>query len=108
MTRRQREYLEHVLTGAGRRKISELMGINNKTIDTHRWSAYHKLGIATDLELLKLAIEQGWCHVAPLADRNPGIYPGYLDIDDDGPPNESRGQRDFDLETPHPARRGAS
>lgn len=40
-------------------EMAELMGLSPKTVETHRAKAFHKLGVASPLELLHKAVVLG-------------------------------------------------
>lgn len=48
-----------MLMGMGRTEIASKLGLNPKTIDTHRGQAFKALGVANDVELMISALRAG-------------------------------------------------
>jgi len=53
---REMEVVVHSLHGMKPNEVAEVMSISPKTVSTHRSRIFEKLGIKTDIELVKLAI----------------------------------------------------
>lgn len=59
LTQRELEVALQLLEGNRNRQISDLMHISEKTVSTHRRSAFDKLGIDTTAELARMAMNHG-------------------------------------------------
>jgi PAS domain S-box-containing protein len=59
---REREVLEHVLTGRRSKEIAVLLNVSEKTICTHRSRAFRKLALRGERDLFRLAAELGLMH----------------------------------------------
>lgn len=59
LTQRELEVAMQLLDGNRNRQISDLMHISEKTVSTHRRSAFDKLGIDTTAELARMAMTHG-------------------------------------------------
>ena len=57
LTAREREVLADIAAGMTTQEISQHLGINIKTVDSHRRSMREKLGLATATELVRYAIQ---------------------------------------------------
>lgn len=60
LTAREREVIAHVAKGQRNRDIAQLLAISERMVKMHRHSAMHKLGVASIVELVKLADQLGW------------------------------------------------
>ncbi|QGG80344.1 response regulator [Litorivicinus lipolyticus] len=60
LTQREYQVLNYLMTGMRHREIAEQLFISHKTVSTYRQRAMDKLGLDTDLELAKFALQQGW------------------------------------------------
>ncbi|MEO5658486.1 MAG: response regulator transcription factor [Polaromonas sp.] len=60
LTSRERSILKLVAEGRTNRSTAEFLNVSPKTIEKHRASLMHKLGLRTATELVLLALEQGW------------------------------------------------
>ena len=56
LTRREREVVQQIAEGRINREIAETLLISIKTVETHRASAMHKLGLHTTADLVRYAI----------------------------------------------------
>ena len=59
---REREVLEHVLTGRRSKEIATLLNVSEKTVCTHRSRAFRKLALRGERDLFRLAAELGLMH----------------------------------------------
>lgn len=59
LTGREREVLQLIAEGYSNTKVSELMGISVKTVETHRSNIMKKLGVHDVTGLVKYAIKRG-------------------------------------------------
>jgi DNA-binding NarL/FixJ family response regulator len=60
LTPRERSIVKLVAEGHTNRSTAEFLNVSPKTVEKHRSSLMHKLGIKTATELVILALEQGW------------------------------------------------
>jgi DNA-binding NarL/FixJ family response regulator len=56
LTGREREVVQLIAEGQSSKKVSETLAISLKTVETHRASAMHKLGLSTTAALVRYAI----------------------------------------------------
>jgi DNA-binding NarL/FixJ family response regulator len=59
LTDREREMLKLVVEGYKTRQIAEMLAITPKTVEAHKTSLMKKLGIHSNLELVKYALRRG-------------------------------------------------
>jgi DNA-binding NarL/FixJ family response regulator len=59
LTKREFEVLHYLAEGLTNREIASELGVNIKTIDTHRSNVLKKLGLRNNAELTRLAIARG-------------------------------------------------
>jgi FixJ family two-component response regulator len=59
LTRREREVLEHVVTGQLNKQIAADLGTVEKTIKVHRARVMEKMGVSSLAELVRLAVQFG-------------------------------------------------
>lgn len=59
LTRRERQVLKLIVEGRRTRDIAGLLGLSERTVEKHRASLGHKLGISTPAEMAALAIRHG-------------------------------------------------
>ncbi len=59
LTSREREVLHIVAQGRTNAEIAKLLNISPRTVEIHRAKMMHKLGIRTQTELLRYALERG-------------------------------------------------
>lgn len=59
LSEREKEVLEHVLTGRRSKEIAVLLNVSEKTIFTHRSRAFRKLALRGERDLFRLAAELG-------------------------------------------------
>jgi two-component system response regulator NreC len=64
LTDREREVLVLVAEGRSTREIAEALSVSTKTVDTHRATIAHKLGLHSQVELIKYAIREGLIEVS--------------------------------------------
>jgi PAS domain S-box-containing protein len=62
LSEREKEVLEHVLTGRRSKEIAVLLNVSEKTICTHRSRAFRKLALRGERDLFRLAAELGLMH----------------------------------------------
>lgn len=60
LTSRERAIVKLVAEGRTNRSAAEFLNVSPKTIEKHRASLMHKLGLRNATELVLLALEQGW------------------------------------------------
>jgi DNA-binding CsgD family transcriptional regulator len=60
LSRRELEVLAHILHGKTTQEIGPLLCISPKTAETHRTHMNKKLQVGSFVELLLLAVAQGW------------------------------------------------
>ena len=60
LTSRERSIVKLVAEGRTNRSAAEFLNVSPKTIEKHRASLMHKLGLKNATELVLLALEQGW------------------------------------------------
>lgn len=62
LTRREREVLAHVLMGRSTAEMAGILGISEKTVDTHRGHVLRKLGLqrSNPGNLFLVAVASGW------------------------------------------------
>jgi DNA-binding NarL/FixJ family response regulator len=72
LTSRERSIVKLVAEGRTNRSTAEFLNVSPKTIEKHRASLMHKLGLKTATELVLLALEQGWVERAHMR--------GYSDV----------------------------
>ncbi|MFE1598316.1 response regulator [Methylobacterium sp. ID0610] len=56
LTAREREVVRLIAEGLSSREVSETLAISLKTVETHRSSAMHKLGLSTTAALVRYAV----------------------------------------------------
>ena len=56
ITGREREIVQHLAEGKSNKKISEMLGISVKTVETHRASIMRKLGAKTIVDIVRYAV----------------------------------------------------
>jgi DNA-binding NarL/FixJ family response regulator len=59
LTRRELEILRQLVSGKPNRKIALALGLSTKTISAHRMHILAKLGLHSNIELARLAFEEG-------------------------------------------------
>jgi DNA-binding NarL/FixJ family response regulator len=73
LTSRERSIVKLVAEGRTNRSTAEFLNVSPKTIEKHRASLMHKLGLKNATELVLLALEQGWVereHMRGFSDSN--------------------------------------
>ena len=73
LTSRERSIVKLVSEGRTNRSAAEFLNVSPKTIEKHRASLMHKLGLKNATELVLLALEQGWVereHMSGFSDSN--------------------------------------
>ena len=60
LTRRQARTAQMIVEGMTRSQIAEAMGMSAKTFDTHRGNVMRKMRCANEVQLVRLAIINGW------------------------------------------------
>lgn len=60
LRRQERKIAWMIASGARRAQIAEQLGISVKTFDTHRLNLLAKLRCANEVQLVRLAIREGW------------------------------------------------
>ena len=73
LTARERSIVKLVAEGHTNRSAAEFLNVSQKTIEKHRASLMHKLGLKSATELVLLALEQGWVereHMSGYVDLN--------------------------------------
>ena len=60
LTEREREILQLIVEGHTNQKISEILFISRKTVETHRTNLMKKLDIHNVVELIKSAVSKGF------------------------------------------------
>lgn len=60
LTPRERQVCEWICEGKERASIAVIIGIDPRTVDTHRGNAMTKLGVDNAVQLLRLAVKEGW------------------------------------------------
>jgi FixJ family two-component response regulator len=68
LTRREREVLEHIVTGQLNKQIAADLGTVEKTIKVHRARVMEKMGAGSLVELLRLSLQAGVGACTPSAD----------------------------------------
>ena len=63
LTMREREVLALVAEGRATREIAEALSVSTKTVDAHRAAIAHKLGLHSQVDLVKYAIREGLIEV---------------------------------------------
>lgn len=53
LTEREREVMRHVVVGMSNRDLAELLGLSQRTIETHRQSVMKKMGAASLPDLVR-------------------------------------------------------
>ena len=76
LTRRERDVLELAAESLNNTQIGERLAISPRTVETHRTSMMHKLGIRTQTDLVRFALKQGICRLSDA--RAPPGSPGLL------------------------------
>ncbi|HKM64047.1 MAG TPA: response regulator [Acidisphaera sp.] len=56
LTTREREVLDHVVTGKSNKEIAQILGISPRTIDVHRARIFHKLEAESLPDLVRLVM----------------------------------------------------
>ena len=64
LTRRERQIMELILDGAGRKEIEATLNISYDTYRTHRRAIFSKLSVQNDVQLTKLAIQHNFTDVS--------------------------------------------
>lgn len=59
LTARERQTLNMILAGKSNREMADMLSISPKTVDKHRTSLMHKLGVHSVAQLLQLALKEG-------------------------------------------------
>jgi two-component system, NarL family, response regulator NreC len=59
LTTREREVLHLAADGYGNPQVAAILGISRRTAETHRAHLMHKLGLPSQTELVRYAIERG-------------------------------------------------
>jgi DNA-binding NarL/FixJ family response regulator len=59
LTRREREVLHLAVEGARSAQIAERLGISPRTVEVHRANVMRKLGLKTQVELIRYALRRG-------------------------------------------------
>ena len=73
LTSRERSIVKLVAEGRTNRTAAEFLNVSPKTIEKHRASLMHKLGLKSATELVLLALENGWVervHMRGYVDTN--------------------------------------
>ena len=65
LTAREKEVAKMIATGHTSQKIADLLFLSIRTVEKHRQSVMHKLGLAKAEELKKIAIREGIIDLEP-------------------------------------------
>ncbi len=60
LTKREKEVLGLLVKGKTKKEIAAVLDISVRTVDTHRYTIFRKLGIKTMLDLAKYALKKGY------------------------------------------------
>lgn len=75
LTTREREVLHLAADGYGNPQVSVTLGISQRTAETHRAHLMHKLGLQSQTELVRYAIERGIVSAEPRIRRSIRMRP---------------------------------
>jgi DNA-binding NarL/FixJ family response regulator len=70
LTTREREVLHLAADGYGNPQVAAILGISRRTAETHRAHLMHKLGLGSQTELVRYAIERGIASTEPRVRRS--------------------------------------
>ena len=70
LTTREREVLHLAADGYGNPQVGAILGISTRTAETHRAHLMHKLGLGSQTELVRYAIERGIASTEPRVRRS--------------------------------------
>lgn len=73
LTRREREVLDHLLTGATSKVIARQLDVSPRTIEEHRANIMRKMGVKTAAQLMAVTLSATHESVRALCDGNPGV-----------------------------------
>jgi len=59
LTRREREVFQLVIEGLSNSQIAEQMSLSDRTVEMHRGNFMKKLGLRTQMDLIKYAVKKG-------------------------------------------------
>jgi len=60
LSKRELEIVSKIVEGHKIMDIAEALSISPKTVNTHRYRVHEKLGVANDIELVRLALDNGF------------------------------------------------
>lgn len=63
LTRREIRVAELICSGMVRTEVSRMLGMSPRTFDTHRMHVMHKMRVANEVQLLRMAILHGWARL---------------------------------------------
>ncbi len=73
LTRREREVLDHLLTGATSKVIARQLDVSPRTIEEHRANIMRKMGVKTAAQLMAVTLSATHESVRALCEGNPGV-----------------------------------
>jgi DNA-binding NarL/FixJ family response regulator len=79
LTSRERAIVKLVAEGRTNRSTAEFLNVSSKTVEKHRASMMHKLGLKNATELVLLALQQGWVERAHMSGFSDSAF---MDADD--------------------------
>ena len=53
LTQRQQQVLEQVVQGASNKEIARSLSLSPRTVETHRYNIFHKMGVRNAVELTR-------------------------------------------------------
>jgi DNA-binding NarL/FixJ family response regulator len=68
LTRRELEVIRHLASGATARQIGSALHISSRTVESHIFNAYRKLGVHSRVQLVRLMLEGDLLAAAPSAE----------------------------------------
>ena len=66
LTAREAEVIRHLASGATAREIGASLHISPRTVESHIFNAYRKLGVHSRVQLVRLMLERDLLHGAQL------------------------------------------
>jgi DNA-binding NarL/FixJ family response regulator len=79
LTSRERAIVKLVAEGRTNRSTAEFLNVSPKTVEKHRASMMHKLGLKNATELVLMALQQGWVERAHMSGFSESAF---MDADD--------------------------